>query len=275
VIAGRISGYSMNKRFLRRDGKVVWTKLSTVAVRNHAGELRYFVGMAADVSDQKRAEEGLRQVTGRLLTLQDEERRRIARELHDSLGQDLAAMNLNLARLREPGLPGGMSQLISDTAAITEKMLTETRTLSYLLHPPLLDELGLSAAVRLYVEGFSERSGIEIECELPDDMPRLSHELELTIFRIVQEAVTNVHRHSGSGWCKVSVRYGGGRVSVEIRDNGVGLPPDRLGEDGSVENVGVGISGMRERARHLGGTLVLESAEPGCIVRADFPIGEN
>lgn len=272
VFSGELPAYSMNKRFIRPDGQTVWAKLAVFGVRI-GGTIRYLLGMAVDITDQKRAENKLHDLTARLLTSQDEERRRIARELHDSLGQDLAAIRLNLARIGDAELPAGCSAVLEDSTAIAEKMLREIRTLSYLLHPPLLDELGLVSAVRAYLDGVSERSGMRIDSVLPDSMPRLARDLELAIFRIVQEAVTNVHRHSGSTWCRVIITYTGRAVTVEIRDDGTGLPADLL--EGNVESfsdVGVGISGMRERARHLRGTLRFESANPGSVVIAEFPV---
>lgn len=276
LIAAEISGYSVQKRFVRPDGEIVWASIATVAVRDPDGALMHLLKMAVDITDQKRAEAGLRDLTARLLTLQDEERRRIARELHDSLGQDLAAMRFALAQLSSAQLPADLAGIVAECDTSAKKMLLETRTLSYLLHPPLLDELGLLAALRLYLEGFGQRSGIELEYVFPERLPRLSHELELSIFRIVQEAVTNVHRHSGSIWCQVAIGHTDGTISVEVRDRGKGLPCDLLaGFSDVVEHVGVGISGMRERARSLGGKLRFEPGDPGCILVTEFPVGEE
>jgi signal transduction histidine kinase len=219
------------------------------------------------------ANQGLRQLSGRVLQLQDEERRRIARELHDSVGQTLAALSMNLTLVRADieRLTKTAGALV-DSEALVEDMTKEVRTISHLLHPPLLDEAGLASALRWYIEGFAQRSKIEVELELPADFDRLSQETETAIFRMVQEALTNIHRHSGSPQAKVRVSRSDGGVRVEVADRGKGIAPEKQIELASVGQPGVGIRGMRERLRQLGGTLEIRSDAKGTAVTAHLPV---
>jgi len=211
-----------------------------------------------------KANQGLRDLTARLLHFQDEERRRIARELHDSVGQTLAALSMNLssvgADLRRLTKTAGA---VADSEALVKGMTTDIRTISYLLHPPLLDEAGLASALRWYVEGLTKRSEMQIDLEVPDDFDRLPRDLETAIFRVVQECLTNVHRHSGSPVAKIRLSRSANDVQLEVRDQGKGLPPEQLSEMSSDGASGVGIRGMRERIHQLGGSLEISSAGNG------------
>jgi PAS domain S-box-containing protein len=265
-------GFHNEYRMRRADGEYRWV-LATGTPRFLAnGESAGHVGIAVDITEHKQAEQRLRDLSTALMRLQDEERRRIGRELHDSTGQNLAALKLNLSRLSHAELPPELERIVPDSLALTERMLIEIRTLSYLLHPPLLDELGLVSALKTYIEGFSGRSGIPVQFEAPPDLGRLAPELETAIFRIVQEGLTNAHRHSGSSQCWVAIQMSGESVSLVVRDDGAGLPAavlhPLLNEPG---RVGVGLPGMQERARQLGGTLEIES-HGGCVIRAAFPL---
>jgi signal transduction histidine kinase len=210
------------------------------------------------------ANQSLGELTARLLKLQDEERRRIARELHDSVGQTLAALSMNLSTIG-----GDIAKLaktasaVTDSAALVADMTADIRTISYLLHPPLLDESGLSSALRWYIEGFAERSKIKVELKVPDDFGRLPSDLETAIFRVVQECLTNIHRHSESPVARVRVANSGEDVRVEVEDDGKGIPPEKQGEIMSSGLPGVGVRGMRERLRQLGGSLEIRSAGAG------------
>jgi len=245
LFAGEIPGFRCEKRLLRPDREAVWVHMAVSLVRSEDGRPLYAFAMAEDVTEQHHAAERLRELSGRLIRLQDEERRRIARELHDSTGQNLAALKLNLSHLRDGYLEPDVRNVVSDSLQLTERMLQEIRTLSYLLHPPLLDELGLDSAIRAYVTGFSERSGIEVFFNDPPDLGRLGKDLEIAIFRIIQESLTNIHRHSGSrrGW--ISIELASSEILVEVRDEGIGFSP---GAFETRKTLGVGISGMRERA---------------------------
>ena len=214
----------------------------------------------------------LRELTARLLHLQDEERRRFARELHDSVGQLLAALSMNLSTTRtEIERLAKAAETVQESEALVQEMSKEVRTISHLLHPPLLDERGLSSALRWYIDGFEERSRIKVDLELPDDFGRLPRELETAIFRVVQECLTNIHRHSESPIAKIRIAYSDDLVLVEVEDQGKGIPNERLIEMDSAGLPGVGVRGMRERIRQLGGSLEIKSGKNGTIIRAALP----
>jgi signal transduction histidine kinase len=215
----------------------------------------------------------LRELSARLMQLQDDERRRIARELHDSVGQTLAALGMNLSLVRND--VERMSNTISaltDSENLVREMSSEVRTISHLLHPPLLDEAGLCSAVRWYTDGFAQRSGIRVDLDLPEDFGRLPGEAETAIFRVVQESLTNIHRHSGSAVARIRLRQAGAEVEVEIADKGNGMPPEKLQELAASGTPGVGIRGMRERLRQLGGTLEIKSSKSGTVVVVRLPL---
>src|SRR5947199_2899664 len=203
-----------------------------------------------------------------LLQAQDEERRRISRELHDSTGQLLVALKLNVNRLKSEfasANPEGQ-RLLQDTEAVVEEMSRQLRTMSYLLHPPLLDEAGLVSALRWYVDGFAVRSKIKVDLDLPAEFGRLPRESETAIFRVVQECLTNIHRHSGSSTAKIRLHQHENQVLVEIEDKGKGIPQEKQQEMATEGSPGVGIRGMRERIRQLGGTLEINSGASGTVV---------
>jgi signal transduction histidine kinase len=212
----------------------------------------------------------IRDLTGRLLKLQDEERRRLARELHDSTGQMLVAIKMNLDRLSHDPKDEDTGKLITQTIAVSEDLSRQLRTMSYLLHPPLLDELGLASALAWYVEGFTQRSSIEVDLEVSPEFNRLPEDLELTVFRVVQECLTNIHRHSGSPSAKIRLTRGAEGVRVEVIDAGRGIPQHRMPEGKLVQ--GIGLMGIRERMRQLGGSLELNSSDKGTTVVAVFPL---
>lgn len=213
----------------------------------------------------------LRLLSARLMRVQDEERRRIARELHDSLGQYLAAAKINLDVLASEKHDPPV--YLSEAQALVDRAIADTRTLSHLLHPPLLDEAGFGTAAKWYVEGFGKRSKITTVLDIPPGLHRLSSEVELALFRILQEALTNVHRHSHAKKVEVSLTLSEGNVTLVIEDHGRGIPRevlDRSG-DGSA-NLGVGLAGMRERAKELGGSLKIESGKKGTRLTVVIPI---
>lgn len=212
----------------------------------------------------------LRRLSARLLRVQDEERRRIARELHDSLGQYLTAAKINLDVLARTS---GDGTYLREAQQLIDRAISDTRTLSHLLHPPLLDEAGFTSAARWYVEGFGKRSGIRTALEIPDGFDRLPSEVETALFRILQEALTNVHRHSGSRSVEVRLTRDSTLVVLAIQDHGKGIPQDTLDRfKKSGTNVGVGLAGMRERIKELGGTFHLESSAKGTLLKAIVPI---
>jgi PAS domain S-box-containing protein len=216
----------------------------------------------------------VRELSGRLLQMRDEERRHIARELHDGLGQIIAAMHMTLSRIsaKPEKLPPEVAKAAAETTALTEQLSKEVRTLSHLLYPPLLDELGLESALRWYVQGFAERSKIKVAVEIPPNLGRLPRDLEMHIFRIVQECLTNIHRHSGSPTAVIRLKQDADRVRLEVKDAGRGIPPEKLAAFKSGGKLGVGIRGMRERVRQFGGNLEIESSESGTCVTVELPL---
>ena len=229
--------------------------------------------LQAEVAERKRAEATLRTLTAQLLRLQDHERRRMARELHDHAGQTLVALGLNLSALEKemPDRTPPAAALLSESKDLADDLSREIRTMSYLLHPPLLDEVGLASALRWYLEGFSERSKIEVTLDLQPDLGRLPGELEITLFRVVQESLTNIHRHSESPCAKISVTRSASEVKAEIGDKGKGIPVEKQGLSRNVPT-GVGVGGMRERVLQLGGMLQIVSSKKGTTVTVILPI---
>ena len=223
----------------------------------------------------RRDEESLRQLSGRLLQLQDEERRRIARDLHDSTGQKLVALSLDLTVLNAfaPDLPPKATAAVNECLVLAEQISSEIRTLSYLLHPPLLDEVGLASAVQWYIDGFTRRSNIRVNLDFAPQVPRMKHELEITFFRILQEALTNVHRHSGSKVATVRFGLNNEGVTLEVEDSGRRLDRTSLVPSGEPGTLGVGIRGMQERVHQLGGQFEVNSNTAGTTIRATLPTG--
>jgi signal transduction histidine kinase len=240
-------------------------------LRRQQGELEEKVSQRTAELDA--ANKSLRQLSGRLLQLQDDERRRIARELHDSVGQMLAALNMNLSAVSaDIERLTKTASTVTDSALLVGELSKEIRTISHLLHPPLLDEAGLASALRWYVEGFIERSKIKVDLDIAPDLGRLPRELETAIFRVVQECLTNVHRHSESPTARIRVGYHGNEIRLEIADKGKGIPPEKRKAIATTGVPGVGIRGMRERVRQLGGVLEVQSDGNGTNVMVGLPL---
>ncbi|HKW97012.1 MAG TPA: sensor histidine kinase [Bryobacteraceae bacterium] len=246
----------------------IWA-LVLLALIVSAAPVVLILGMLRESLSRSRA------LSHRLLALEDEERRRVARGLHDSVAQDIAALGMNLGALQDEVsvvLSSKAQGVLSDTIALADHCLDEIRTFSYLLHPPGLEELGLRAALSEYVHGFAKRSGIRVEVLAPD-LARLPGPTEAGIFRVVQESLANIHRHSGSQVARVRITLAAQEVILEVEDEGHGLPAGVINGYGRPLHPGVGISGMSERLRDLGGRLEFRRREPtGTIVRAVFPI---
>jgi PAS domain S-box-containing protein len=260
---------------LKNTDEVLWILGETVPIFEENGRIEKLVISFSDITKRKNAEEALHQLSTRLLQLQDEERRRLGRELHDSLAQSVLAVNLNLAQVGRgrASLDEKSQRAISEARRVLKEMSQEIRTLSYLLHPPVLDELGLTSAVKEYAAGFSERSGIKVEVELQAGFGRLSQEAETAFFRIVQESMLNIQRHSGSQTAKIRLRGDAERVELEVSDEGRGMDLAAIEQGKKARTrLGVGILGMRERMAQLGGKLEVESNSSGTTVRAAIPI---
>ena len=264
---------------VRKDGSKFWANVVITALHDSSGNLSGFAKVTRDMTDHKLAEESLSQLSGRLLKLQDEERRRIARELHDSTSQTLSALalNLSLLQLRTSQLDSEVLKTVAEAVRLAEQASNEVRNISHLLHPPDLDEVGLTAAIQWHVRKFAERTGLHVDVKLPPHFQRLDSEQELTLFRVVQEGLTNVHRHSGSSTARVQLALRRGNVVLQIEDMGHGIPTGALdldyGFSGSID-VGVGIRGMRQRIRQLGGQLEIRSNHSGTCVTAILPLEE-
>ena len=254
-------------------------------METHAAPLRNPDGTVAqlavtrDITRRKQAEEAIKEkeLSARLLKLQDEERRRIARELHDGVGQLLAAMSMNASRLdgEKSNLSPDAARCAEENSKLIEQVSADIRTMSYLFHPPLLDEMGLDSALKWYIDGFAERSKIAAKLELPTDWERLPQDYELCLFRIAQECLTNIHRHSGSSTALVRLLRSPGEIKLEVSDDGKGLDHETQSKIASGETVGVGLRGMRERVRQLGGNVEIRSNGHGTIVTATVPIAES
>jgi PAS domain S-box-containing protein len=260
------SGSSEGEMSLRRaDGNLVSAHFSFRLLSRHKSATGLLI---TDLTEQKQQEK----FTLRLQRMQDEERRRIARGLHDSVGQLLVALGLNIARIGKEAhkLSPEAAKLIRDDAAMIDQINNEIRTISHLLHPPLLDEVGLPSALRWYIDGFAERSNIQTSLDIPKKLDRLPQEMEIAIFRSVQECLTNIHRHSGSSECTVKVIRDDHSLRVEVMDRGRGIAKDKLPMLTSLG--GVGLRGMKERLRQLGGRLDIHSNKSGTCVIATLPL---
>jgi PAS domain S-box-containing protein len=280
---------------LRKDGSRFWANVIITALRDSSGNLRGFSKITRDTTEKMLAlealrnsnqglreevarrtaaeaklqdsERSLRRLSGHLLRMQDEERRRLGRELHDSVGQYLAALKMGL-----DAMDTGSDPRMGECLRMADQCMKEVRTISYLLYPPMLEEVGLRSAIPWYIDGFSKRSGIQVESQIDPGLGRLSRDAELAIFRILQESLTNVHRHSESSTATVRLGLDGETVYLEVSDQGKGISPSVLepGEDSS-NTLGVGLRGMIERMRQLGGSLDLSSDERGTTIRASMP----
>jgi PAS domain S-box-containing protein len=286
-------------QYALRDGTIRYADRTLNPVHNENGEVVMIVASGLDNTEHRqlrnmleervqnrtrelevknleliRQTEVVRELSARLLQIQDEERRRIARELHDSVGQMLAAVSMNLSHVNREAhtLTPGSARALEDNIGLVEQISTEIRTISHLLHPPLLDEIGLQSALRWYIDGFSERSKINVDLQLPDDFGRLPRNLEITLFRVVQECLTNIHRHSGSSTAAICLARAENEVRLEVRDAGKGIPADTQTSLAEGKLSGVGLRGMSERLRQMGGRLEVSSNGTGTRVLATLPI---
>jgi PAS domain S-box-containing protein len=269
---------SLEFEMIGLHGSVRHMESHAAPLRQHDGS---FVQLAVtrDVTERKKTEGALREaeLSGRLLQLQDEERRRIARELHDGAGQLLSALSMNLSTIdgEKEKLSDAAANCVQENIDLVDRITAEIRTLSRLLHPPLLDEVGLKSALSEYVSGFTARSNIQVDLELPAALESLPHEYELSLFRIVQECLTNIHRHSGSPTALVRIVPAPGEITLEVIDQGRGIDPAVQQRFVLGTSSGVGLRGMRERVRQIGGSLQINSHPNGTSVVAVLPIREQ
>ncbi|HZW80603.1 MAG TPA: PAS domain-containing sensor histidine kinase [Candidatus Deferrimicrobiaceae bacterium] len=260
-------GSSEGELHLHRGGDSIPAHVSLCLLSRDKSAIGVLI---SDLTSRK--EQG--ELAARFQRMQDDERKRIARELHDSVGQLLAAigMNISVVQLRSHKLDAEAARAVSENAMLVEQVSREIRTISHLLHPPLLDVAGLVSALRWYVDGFSERSKIKVDLDIPSDFGRLPDEVEIAIFRIVQECLTNIHRHSGSDSATISLTWENDGLTVQVKDNGKGIPKDRQRELLESGRAGIGFGGMRERLRQLNGSLDIQSEGRGTTVIAKLKV---
>jgi PAS domain S-box-containing protein len=259
-------------RHTKRDGVQIVVSSRWTTLRDNEGKPVAWLELNTDITSRKRAEEAARALSGQILTLQDEERKRLARELHDSVGQLLASIMMNSAVFQSLPTDSPVAKAARDNAILIEQVTSEIRTISHLLHPPLLDEVGLASALRWYVEAFSERSKIAVDVDIAGEAERLGSDIEIAIFRVVQECLTNVHRHSGSRSASMRLAKEDGHVRLEIKDTGKGIPLEKQLALASSGQLGVGFRGMRERIAQLGGILEVRSNRNGTLISATLPL---
>ncbi len=296
------SDFEMEYPLRGADGTYRWFLTRIRPVRDGDGNVARWYGTATNIDEQRQllqslseardelekrvlerttelqaATESLHELSARLLQMRDDEQRRLARELHDSVGQLLAAIGMNIAVIASEAnkLTPGTAKCVSENAELVNEVSREIRTISHLLHPPLLDEAGLASALRWYIEGFAKRSRIHVDLEIPPDLGRMPNDSEIAMFRVVQECLTNIHRHSGSVTASIRVEKDRERLRLEVQDRGKGIAAEQLRSLSRSGKIGVGFSGMRERLRQLGGTIEIESGDEGTVVRAMLPIGSD
>jgi PAS domain S-box-containing protein len=270
----RHSPCTVEYRIVMPDGRVKILEERWQAFHDEEGKPVRVAGTCRDITERVRAEEEFQRLSGKLLRSQDEERRRIARDLHDSTGQDLVALAAMLGQLSGsiPPTERKKRRLLSECKTLADKCMREVRTLSYVLHPPTLDQAGLSAAIPDYVDGFTKRSGIQVDLEVPPSVGRMAREIELVLFRVVQEALTNIQRHSGSQQAKIRIDRNS-NLTLEISDLGRGLSTTKQKEEDEVRlEIGVGIPSMQERVKLIGGRFEIDSGSQGTTVRVTIPL---
>ena len=264
-------------RFLLPDGRIRVFHSRAVPIMDASGRVSQIRGMSQDITDRKHAEEEQHRLSQQLLNVRDEEHRRLARDLHESASQSLAALKMTLSRLADavPQAESNQRDLLRSSITLAEDAIREVRTVSHLLHPLVLDDAGLGPALRWYAAGFSERSQVVVQVEITDNFGRLPQETETAIFRIVQEALTNVHRHSGSRTAVIRVVRRNGYAIVEVEDRGHGMPlPSEA--TGWRSPIGVGLAGIRQRVKQLNGEFELKSAlGEGTTVRVALPVANH
>ena len=312
VLTGKVPGtHDAEVHIERPDGSRIIVIVNIAPLKNDRGEITGAINCFYDVTERKKSEEALREsitdrmraekalreseaqlrfaneklesvvqkrtaslrhLSAKLMRSQDEEHRRIARNLHDSLGQYLTSIKMNLESLRRSDVPN-KDEVLSSALESVERSIAETRTLSCLLHPPLIDEVGFASAARWYTDEFAKRSGIKVRLDLPEGVDRLPELVRIALFRILQESLTNVHRHSGSSAVEVHLKAGEHQAVLTVRDSGRGMPAQLIqGSQTNGDRFGVGLSGMRERVNDLGGNFEIRSGGNGTAITVSIPL---
>jgi PAS domain S-box-containing protein len=263
----------------RKNGSLVNISLTVSPIKDDRGRVIGASKVARDITERKEAEEARRnaEVSAKLLQAQEAEKRRIARELHDGVGQLLAAISMNISQvLKEQNrLTDATAQCVVENRSLVAQAVSEIRTVSYLLHPPMLEEMGLSSALPMYIEGFAKRSKVKVTFDAPPDLARLPQECELTLFRVVQECLTNIHRHSGSSTATVILSFAGEEVKLEVKDSGKGIGEEATKNINAGVSTGVGMRGMQERVKSMHGRLMVHSTPHGTSVLVTLPLSPS
>ncbi|MEA2570402.1 MAG: hypothetical protein QOI24_2403 [Acidobacteriota bacterium] len=289
ILSKQLSDFSGNRDSLQR----LWSggggrgECTIIRKDGEARELAYALVMDVlpgfhcaflhDITARKEAERAVQRLSAHLLQLQDEERRRIARQLHDTTAQNLAAIRLNLAIVRRSldAANAKMLESVDESIALTDESIGEVRTLAYLLHPPMIEEAGLLVSLRWFAQGFEARSGIRVTLDFPEALSRLPLEMETAIFRIVQEGLNNIQRHSGSTVARISIERPPNVLRLQIEDKGRGLPLHLRGNDAVTAGAGVGLASIRERVREFGGAMSVQSDDDGTVLSVTLPLSED
>jgi signal transduction histidine kinase len=312
VLTGKVPGiHDAEVHIERPDGSRIVVIVNIAPLKDDRGEITGAINCFYDVTERKKADEALREsvteriraekalrenevqlrlaneklesivqkrtaslrhLSAKLMRSQDEEHRRIARNLHDSLGQHLTTIKMNLESLRRSD-SSNKDEVLSNALESVERSIAETRTLSCLLHPPLLDEVGFASAARWYTDEFAKRSGIKVKLDLPEGVDRIPELVRIALFRILQESLTNVHRHSGSSAVEISLKASEHQAAFTVRDFGRGMPAELMqGSQTNGEHFGVGLSGMRERVNDLGGNFEIQSGGDGTAITVSIPL---
>lgn len=274
LIAGRQETLQLEKRFRAKDGRLIWVAETGSLMHDEQRQPQFLIVQVEDITERRTAQEALRELSARFLQAQDEERRRIARELHDNTAQELAALNMNLTRLRrsETGPREKFETILTESIALAEQCSQNIRTLSYLLHPPELETLGLPGAIREYASGLAQRSGIHTQVTIATNLGRLPREMEIALFRIVQEGLGNILRHAHAKTAHIRLHRPDHHITLEIQDDGSGIPADTLTNINNRRGTGVGLAGMRERLHQLDGQFEIRSSPAGTTIRATVPL---
>ena len=280
LVEGKRAGYRIKKRYIRKDRELRWAWLTVSAMRHEDGQFQYCVSTVEDITQQELAEQSVRQMSAAMVRIQEEEQRRIAREVHDSTSQEITALILNLGALKKAhDISSSAQKNIAECLALAKHMSNQIRKISYLLHPPMLSEFGLWSALRIFVEEFRSRSGQRVTLEIAADLEadRLDPRREMALFRFVQEALANVHRHAGSTSVLVKMQLTDGCIRASVADTGRGIPSKILEGINSPNGgrTGVGIAGMKERIHQIGGYLEVASDRRGTTVTAVIPAGDR
>ena len=276
MYAGKLRSFLLEKRYIKKSGAIVWVRNSTCVFEEENGIPITFMALVEDITELRRSTAEVRRLSSQLLKAQDDERRRFARDLHDTTAQNLSALGMILAGLKRrcSKVDSSLVDELESASLLAKQIAREIRTVSYLLHPPMLDEFGLAHALRWYIRGFSQRSGIRLNLKVPDDLPRLPINIETTLFRIVQESLNNVWRHSGSTRARVRIQTSTEDVQLLVRDFGKGMPIP-ASTNGDSKPLGVGILGMQERLREFGGKLHIASDRTGTVLQAIIPLARS